>query len=214
VASNHDLCYARSKDGGKTWEKSTGERYKLPITAATAEIACSIPQKSELINQTSMFADATGNPYIATYWREQGSSVPQYHLVYHAGEKWQMQNLSFRSMPFTLSGAGSKRIPIARPQIVAKQKGKKLAAALIFRDEERGGKASVAIIKNLRKHKWKIKDLSQHSLGSWEPSYDTELWKDKGVLHLFTQNVVQVDAEGISNTAPQMVQVLEWIPKF
>jgi hypothetical protein len=214
VASNHDLCYARSTDGGKTWEKSTGEKYRLPITEATAEIACAIPQKSELINQTSMFADASGNPYIATYWREEGTGVPQYHLVYHEKSKWHKQNLLFRSTPFTLSGAGSKRIPIARPQIVASQKGRKLSAALIFRDEERGSKASVAVSENLRKQKWNIKDLSGHSLGSWEPSYDTELWKNRKILHLFTQNVNQVDGEGISNTAPQMVEVLEWKPDF
>lgn len=214
VASNHDLCYARSTDGGKTWEKSTGEKYSLPITATTAEIACAIPQKSELINQTSMFADAKGNPYIATYWREEGTDVPQYHLVYNTKSKWHTQNLLFRSTPFTLSGAGSKRIPIARPQIVASQKGRKLSAVLIFRDEERGSKASVAVSKNLKKQKWVIKDLSGHSLGSWEPSYDTELWKNKGILHLFTQNVNQVDGEGISNTAPQMVEVLEWKPDF
>ncbi|MGO8055575.1 BNR-4 repeat-containing protein, partial [Rhizobium leguminosarum] len=61
----HDICYARSKDGGKTWEKSSGEKYQSPITAANAEYALRIPQKSELINQTSMFADAQGNPYIA-----------------------------------------------------------------------------------------------------------------------------------------------------
>lgn len=54
VSSNHDMCYACSKDGGITWQKSTGEKYTLPITAATAEYAVRIPQKSELINQTSM----------------------------------------------------------------------------------------------------------------------------------------------------------------
>lgn len=214
VASNHDLCYARSKDGGKTWEKSTGEKYSLPITAATAEIACSIPQKRELINQTSMFADAVGNPYIATYWREEGDSVPQYHLVFNNGKKWKMQNLLFRSTPFSLSGTGSKSIPISRPQIVAKQKRSKLAAAIIFRDEERGSKASVAINKNLKRNKWKIKDLSEHSLGSWEPSYDTELWKERGVLHLFTQNVVQIDGEGVAKKGPGIVEVLEWKPDF
>jgi hypothetical protein len=214
VASNHDLCYARSRDGGKTWEQSTGEQYNLPITEASAEIACAIPQKSELINQTSMFADASGNPYIATYWREKGSAVPQYHLVFMAASKWQAQNLGFRSTPFSLTGMGSKRIPIARPQIIAKQKGRRLAAAIIFRDEERGSKASVAVSKNLKKHKWIVRDLSGHSLGSWEPSYDTELWKHKGMLHLFTQNVTQVDEEGVADTGPQMVEVLEWTPEF
>ena len=57
VETNHDLCYARSRDGGKTWEKSNGETYALPINATNAEYACRIPQNSELINQTSMSAD-------------------------------------------------------------------------------------------------------------------------------------------------------------
>src|SRR5687768_6196662 len=37
VATNHDLCYAKSTDGGRTWIRSSGEKYQLPITAATAE---------------------------------------------------------------------------------------------------------------------------------------------------------------------------------
>jgi hypothetical protein len=58
VATNHDICYAKSVDGGKTWQKSGGEKYELPITAASAEYACRVPQKSELINQTSMCVDS------------------------------------------------------------------------------------------------------------------------------------------------------------
>lgn len=65
----------RSFDNGVTWYKSDGEQYKLPITASNAEYACRIPQNSELINQTSMSADAGGNPYIATYWRSSDSEV-------------------------------------------------------------------------------------------------------------------------------------------
>ena len=77
VATNHDLCYARSSDGGATWTKSTGEKYKLPITAASAEYVWRIPQNSELINQTSMAADGRGRPYIAAYWWNLDSAVPQ-----------------------------------------------------------------------------------------------------------------------------------------
>ncbi|HEY8935260.1 MAG TPA: BNR repeat-containing protein, partial [Cyclobacteriaceae bacterium] len=60
VATNHDVCYAQSKDGGKTWQKSTGEKYNLPITEETAEYACNIPEEHELINQTAMSADSKG----------------------------------------------------------------------------------------------------------------------------------------------------------
>jgi hypothetical protein len=212
VASNHDICYARSTDGGITWEKSTGEKYQIPVTASTAEYAFKIPQRSELINQTSMVADAAGHPYIATYWRDSGSSVPQYRVIYKYGSQWKSENLGFRKTSFSLSGGGTKAIPVSRPQIIAWQSGKALSAALIFRDVERGSKASAAVITDISKGNWKMIDLTATSVGSWEPSYDTELWKEKGILNLFIQKVEQVDAEGKANVAPQMVQVLEWKP--
>lgn len=210
VASNHDMGYARSKDGGRTWEKSTGDRYRLPITAATAEYACTIPQSSELINQTSMSADASGNPYIATYWREAGSAVPQYHIVYNHKKKWQNQSLELRTTPFSLSGGGTKRIPISRPQIIAWQKAGKLSVAIIYRDAERGDKVSAAVCSDINKKKWQVTDLTEKGMGSWEPTYDTELWKEKKLLHLFIQKVEQIDAEGKADVTPEPVQVLEW----
>ncbi|WP_184542264.1 BNR repeat-containing protein [Mucilaginibacter sp. FT3.2] len=212
VASNHDMAYACSKDGGLTWQKSTGEKYTLPITAATAEYACTIPQKSELINQTSMFADDKGNPFIATYWREEGQAVPQYHLIYKAEGKWQQSNLGFRKTAFSLGGVGTKSIPVSRPQIIAWKEGDKMAAAMIFRDRERDNKVSVAVNHKLSGDKWIVSDLSQSAVGEWEPSYDTELWKNKKILNLFVQKVVQVDGEGQAKVDPQPVEVLEWNP--
>jgi len=209
VSSNHDMCYAQSTDGGISWQKSTGEKYSLPINASTAEYVAIIPQKSELINQTSMYAGEDGNPIIASYWRDEGDSIPQYHVVYQLAGKWQTQNLGFRKTPFSLSGSGSKRIPISRPQILSWSNGNKTGASLIFRDEERGSKVSVATTKDLSNNKWKIKDLTKKSVGSWEPTYDTELWRMKKQLHLFVEFTEQIDGEGKADIAPQMVQVLE-----
>ncbi|MFD1257311.1 BNR repeat-containing protein [Mucilaginibacter terrae] len=212
VASNHDMAYACSKDGGKTWQKTNGEVYTLPITQSSAEYACKIPQHSELINQTSMIADMRGNPYIASYWRDSAQSVPQYHLIYHNGSTWNVKNLGFRKTVFSLSGGGTKRIPISRPQIIAWKNGRKMAAALIFRDEEQSDKVSVAVNNNLQKHLWTIQNLTVKSVGSWEPTYDTELWKTKQILNLFVQNTVQVDGEGKANVPQQPVQVIQWKP--
>lgn len=213
VATNHDLCYARSLDGGKTWENSKGDKYAVPVTAETAEYACLIPQNSELINQTTMTADNQGNPYIATYWREQDSEIPQYHVVYHDGDRWNSLNLGFRKTPFSLKGHGTKSIPISRPQLIAKKKGGNVKLGLLFRDEERGKKASLAICENPEKNNWKIKDLTSFPVDSWEPSFDTELWRDKGILHVFIQRADQVDGEGQANILPQKVQILE-VDKF
>lgn len=210
VSSNHDMSYARSADGGKTWEKSTGEKYILPIRISTAECVLRIPEHSELINQTSMFADAAGRPFIASYWREAGQLVPQYHVIYKDAEEWKTLNLGFRKTAFSLSGMGTKSIPVSRPQIITWNKKKGLAIALIFRDQERGEKVSIAVCSDLVKNSWKISDLTDESVGAWEPCYDTELWKNKGILNLYIQKVMQLDGEGKAEVAPTPVQVLEY----
>jgi hypothetical protein len=212
VASNHDLCYARSLDGGKTWRRSSGEMCALPITAATAEYAWRIPQKSELINQTSMCADSRGRPCIATYWRPEGSLTPQYMVVYHDGTNWNVAQVSKRLAPFSLSGAGTKRIPMSRPQIVAETVDGRLRAYLIFRDAERGSRVSVATCEDVGRDTWQVRDLTEDSVDMWEPSYDTELWSRSRVLHLFLQKVGQGDAETTEKMPPQPVSVLEWDP--
>lgn len=209
VATNHDLCYAKSLDGGITWINSQGVKYTLPIIAETSEYAALIPQNSELINQTTMTTDSEGNPYIATYWREIDSDIPQYHIVYNNGNGWKTINLNFRNTPFSLKGGGTKRIPISRPQLIVNSKGKDTHLFLLFRDEERGEKVSMAVCKNIDINKWNIHDLTDFSVGSWEPSFDTELWRNKSQLHIFIQKVDQIDGEGKAEIEPQKVQVLE-----
>ncbi|MCC8408316.1 BNR repeat-containing protein [Mucilaginibacter sp. UR6-1] len=209
VASNHDICYARSADGGLTWQRSNSKKYKLPITAATAEYACNIPRQSQLINQTSMFADDKSNPYIATYYCKKGDPVPQYHIIYLSKGRWAVADLDFRKTAFSLSGFGTKSIPVSRPQIIAWNSKGRLSAALIFRDAERGSKASMALSHNLAANVWQIEDITSGSVGSWEPTYDTELWKTHQKLHLFMQMNTQVDGEGKADVAAQPVSVIE-----
>jgi hypothetical protein len=213
VASNHDLAYARSRDGGVSWETADGRPYTLPITAASAEIAAPIPQRRELINQTAMAADADGNPYIASYWRPEGSDVPQYQIVYRRDGQWRCLVLDWRRTPFSLSGAGTKAIPIARPQLMLRQGGGRPEALLVFRDEERGSKVSVAHITDFDARRWTLHDLTPGSVGAWEPSFDTELWRRQGELHLFVQAVQQVDGEGQAQVPASPVRVLEWRPQ-
>jgi hypothetical protein len=209
VATNHDLCYARSRDGGATWEKSDGEKYRLPITAENAEYVWHIPQDSELINQTGMCADKNGNPYIATYWRDRESTVPQYRLIWFDGETWHMQQVFERKTPFTLKGGGTKRIPISRPQLVIDNERGKNNLYYIFRDEERGDKVSLASTRDLEKGIWETRDLTDFSVGAWEPTYDTELWREEHKLHLFVQHTDQGDGEKTGLLSPQPVYILE-----
>lgn len=214
VASNHDLAYACSKDGGKTWLNSVGETYKLPITAATAEYAIRIPQKSELINQTSMTADAQGHPYIATYYRPEGAAAPQYMLIFHDGQQWKTSQISQLKNNFTLGGAGSKRLPLSRPQILSREIDGKLTARVVFRAEEYGNRVTLATCPDLAtpNPEWTLRDLVTSDVGQWEPSYDLTIWQRDAKLHLFLQKVHQADAEGLSNLPPQTVYVAEVTP--
>lgn len=212
VESNHDICYAKSRDGGKTWEKSTGEKYLLPIIADNAEYICRIPQNSDLINQTSMTADGKGRPLIASFWKPEGSQSPQYHVIYYESKQWHIKQVSHRKTPFALSGPGTKRLSMSRPKILTDADGN---VYVIFRDSERGSCVSVAISKDPQRKTWRIEDFPTGSLALWEPGYDKVLWQRGNTLHLFLQKVSQGTDGGakLADLSSQMVSVLEWKPK-
>ncbi|WP_334167874.1 BNR repeat-containing protein [Phocaeicola paurosaccharolyticus] len=207
VETNHDMCYACSKDGGESWERSDGTKYQLPINAANAEYAWRIPQNHELINQTSMSADAQGNPYIATYWRDGNDSIPQFRMIWNEKGKWHCDIVGNRTTPFSLKGGGTKMIPISRPRMVVDGN----RAFYIFRDMERGSKASLAYKNDIHNgsEQWTVIDLTDFSLNAWEPSYDSELWKKNKKLHIYIQQTNQGDGEKSVESAPTAVYVLE-----
>ena len=115
--------------------------------------------------------------------------------------------IALRTTPFSLKGGGTKMIPMARPRIVVD--GGEIF--YVFRDEERGSKVSLAHATDVANSKWSISDLTDFTVGAWEPSHDTELWKSRKRLHLFVQHAKQGDGERVVEFAPQSVYVLEVI---
>jgi hypothetical protein len=208
VATNHDLCYARSDDQGRTWRRSNGEPYTLPITVHTAEIAATIPQYSDLINQTSMAAGDDGRPAIASYWRQPGDNAPQYRIVFHDGQRWRVVQAGRRTVNFTLKGGGTRSLPISRPLLL---RGSGNSAYLVFRDEGRLNVASLLSCPDLAAPRPRWSEFSLHTdpLDRWEPSHDAALWRRSRTLHLFHLRTGQGDAETPTATPPQLASVLE-----
>lgn len=209
VETNHDMCYAKSLDGGRTWLRSDGTPYELPITAANAEYVWRIPQNSELINQTSMTADANSRPYIATYWRDADSDVPQYRVIWQDVDGWKQREISRRKTPFSLSGGGTKMIPIARPRVVADGD----FIGVLTRDEERGSKATMLYSEEGPEGEWKAVDLTQEDLGAWEPTIDASLWRNRRRLDIFLQPTSQGDGEKMVETPPTPISLLHLTKK-
>jgi hypothetical protein len=208
VSSNHDLCYARSGDGGKTWVRSDNTPYSLPITAASAEYIQKIPPGSELINQTSMAADGRGRVFIASYWKNAGDRAPQYRLVYFDGGKWKTEQVSDRHLDFSLSGAGTKKISIARPLVLVNRD----AIFYFVRDAERGSQLSM-YTRSVNASSWTVTDIYTGDLGQWEPLYDPAMWRRTKEIYFFLECTSQGDGETTEPTAPQPIKIFEWKQK-
>lgn len=207
VATNHDILYAYSPDGGRSWQRSGGEAYALPITAPDAEVAVSVPQGRSLINQTTMAVDGRGRPHIASYWRPEGTDGPTYHHVWHDGARWNVEPVGQRHGSFDLAGAGTRRIPISRPLILT---GPDDSMYMVFRDFERGGGVSVTASSAAAGSDWRVAELYRPALGLWEPVHDPVAWRATGTLRLLIQHVGQGQGETLEALPPQPVKVLEW----
>lgn len=215
VASNHDLCYARSADGGATWTTVWGKPLSLPLNAANAEYAVRIGTNRSLMNPPSLTVDESGRPYIANYWTPEGSDIPQYHCIFHDGQQWQVQQITRRTGPFKLAGTNTKRPPISRSVIFTHATPDGVQRLyLVYRDDERDCRIVVASCIDIAMGKWEMHNLTASPVGAWEPSMDSAQWNRFSQLHMLVQNVRQVDGNDQSPASadPTIVASLIWSP--
>jgi hypothetical protein len=207
---DHDVCYARSDDGGLTWQHSTGEPYDLPITLANAEVAVPVAEHTNLGNMTSMAADSRGRPLVAQHWRPEGEDTEQLFLIHHDGTAWQTQQVGQR-LSHALDLTREDGFTLSRPLIVVDRHDR---AHVVVRDAARGNGVTVYSSQGAGYRDWACADLITESLGEWEPTCDWGLWERDNVLHLLVQTVSRhCPPEPVTREAPpEPVSVLEWRP--
>jgi hypothetical protein len=204
ASTNHDICYATSKDGGQTWLRSDGQPQVLPITPENAEVIEPVAQGSNLINQCSAAVDADGHPHLAQYLNDT-TGMPQYFHLWFDGRQWHNDQVSHRTLKFSLAGSGSLAIPISRPEIAI---GKSGVVTLITRDAEFGG--GIRLYRaDAPYEKWNSVDLTHEDLGNWEPSYDINRLRQSGLLDLFVLPVRQGNHETTTNFPPSEAAIVE-----
>ncbi len=216
VATNHDLCYARSTDEGRTWTRSDGATVALPITAATAEYAVRIPPHSNLMNSPAIAADDRGRPYITTYWSPAPGAAPRFHVIYHDGAAWQTVAGPARRNVFTLSGPGTRRPPISRAVVLVEPVGSTRQVHLIYRDDVRlpSPRVVAATLELPGSGAWTERDLTTESVGAWEPAIDPAAWARFRQVHMLVQRVTQRDGDDRvgANVPPTPIATLVWSP--
>lgn len=215
VATNHDLCYARSNDGGVSWTTVAGAALPVPITAATADYALRIPAARSLMNPPSLGTDEQGQPYIVSYWCPEGSDIPQFHLVTRDADRWAVHQITRRTTPFVLAGTSTKRPPLSRAVVVTRRGWQKPREVyVIYRDDERDGRIVAAECRDLSRPEWNYRELTTGSVGAWEPSLDPAQWSRFAQIHLLVQRVTQRDGDDRQAAAsePGPIASMIWSP--
>lgn len=221
--TNSNLYFARSLDGGLTWQRSNGTAYSLPISsiaesgveATRAERIVAIPENSSLINQAGMCLDQSGSPVIASWWAPltaSGNYRRQYMVVFRdAAGAWQTRTVSSRTIdPTTTRYPEASVRNMGRPIVVADDSDRIIVA---YRDNQDSN--GMTIVHSLPKARdpdrllWIEFDLTTGNLGNYEPTIDHELWDRERQLHFLYQ---PADGQGYTspaNTASR-ISVLEW----
>jgi hypothetical protein len=111
-ATNHDLCYARSKDLVH-WQRSDGRPLALPITLATAEIVDPVPPGGGMVNgNTKLGFDAQGRPVIA-YHKFDAQGKTQLYNARREAAGWKIYQTSDWDYRWEFQGGGTIRFEIS-----------------------------------------------------------------------------------------------------
>lgn len=207
ASTNFHVCYAVSRDGGETWQRSDGSRYALPITADQAEVADPVPEGANLINQCSAFVDGRGRPHLVHYRNDPGG-IPQVFHVVHDGTGWRASAVTARRRSFTLDGMGSLRLPLSRPDVAVDREG---TAHVIFRDLDAGGRIQIYSA-GAPYRQWRRREVPNLDVGMWEPNYDPVAWREREVLELWVCRCDQGDHETVTRLEAQMAYVVRVLP--
>lgn len=55
---------------------------------------------------------------------------------------------------------------------------------------------------------WEVEDLTEESVGAWEPMVDNEAWRRRGEIDIYVQRSGQGDGERVSDEAPTTAGIM------
>ncbi len=106
AATNHDLCYARSKDLVH-WETSTGQSLTLPITLASGEIVDPVPPGRGLLNSCIALGFDHRDRPILSYQKNDADNHTQIYNARHENGEWKIRQASDWAYHWDFGGRGT-----------------------------------------------------------------------------------------------------------
>jgi len=206
ASTNSRVCYAGSRDGGRTWHDSEGRPYDLPITPATAEVVDPVPEQHNLSNQDSSEADSLGRLH-AVYRKNDADGVTQYHHLWLDGGRWRTTVASRFTEPYAIRGGGSLRSPLSRGNLFIDGDDN---VFVLYRDNRQGSKPMVIELPAPDYERAREYALCERDFLQFEPVYDPLRWRRDGVLDVFVQATDQGNHETVTDNGPQPAMVLHW----
>ena len=76
------------------------------------------------------------------------------------------------------------RFPLSRPLILIDKENE---IFMVFRAKALNEVVSIAKLTGPEMSMWEVKDLTEFSVSSWEPTIDSSLWKKNNTLHLLVK---------------------------
>jgi hypothetical protein len=105
-STNHDICYARSRDLIH-WETSAGQPLALPMTQASAEKVDAVPVRSGVMNNETKVGFDSRNRVIVTYQKYDQNGISQLYNARKEGDAWKIYQTSHWDYRWAFSGGGS-----------------------------------------------------------------------------------------------------------
>ena len=188
--TNRHVFYAKSDDGGLTWNKSDGTILPDPITINNCEIVVETPETdSGILNQSGLEVDYSGNPHIAYFMYDENEHTNIFHL-YHNGTNWINEKVThFTERLETGSGAWSGLL--SRPSIFCYENRVFVIYRVSYSDKK-GSLRLIEVTPGEEKVDFPIVDID---LNHFEPTFDTQRLYHKNELSilLITNHTNSVD---------------------
>lgn len=105
-ATNHDVCYARSKDM-RHWETATGKPLPLPMTIENADIVDPVPVKGGLLNGNVRLGFDSHHRVIVSYHKFDAVGNTQIYNARLENGAWKSHQLTDWKYRWEFSGGGA-----------------------------------------------------------------------------------------------------------